>query len=318
MFRNRIPHYLLRVCCLASAVAVASIGIGLRAGAQTPSADPSFEVAAIRPVQLDPAHPFPKRFGAHVTPAGVSYWTMTVAFLIDHAYDIESFQVAGPEWTKADHFDIEARFPDGADKKDERRMLQTLLKDRFKLSFHIEKRELESYALVIGKHGAKLTPSLPDPPSPETGAASKPSDTSDKAPAKSRTTRNPDGSTTLDHGKNGIETLKFDEEKWATHYERNKMTMQELASRLINCLGGGIQRVVDETGIEGTYQVAYDCPLPIPRPPTNTGSTGVLPSDPPGGSPLMDSLDALGLKVEKRKTLRDVYVIDHVEKPSEN
>jgi uncharacterized protein (TIGR03435 family) len=33
---------------------------------------------------------------------------------------------------------------------------------------------------------------------------------------------------------------------------------------------------------------------------------------------LNKSLDAMGLKLEKRKVQMDIYVIDHVEKPSEN
>ena len=83
---------------------------------------------------------------------------MTTDGLIEYAYRIESYQVAGPEWTHTEHFDIEATFSDEVDKKEDRRMMQALLKDRFKLSFHIEKRELEGYVLVVDKHGAKLKP----------------------------------------------------------------------------------------------------------------------------------------------------------------
>ncbi len=76
--------------------------------------------------------------------------------------------------------------------------------------------------------------------------------------------------------------------------------------------------MVDETGLSGTYQVAYDCPMisssAFPSAPDNDGTV------PPDiqGSVLSRSLDELGLKLEKRKMPQDVYVIDHVEKPSEN
>jgi uncharacterized protein (TIGR03435 family) len=43
-----------------------------------------------------------------------------------------------------------------------------------------------------------------------------------------------------------------------------------------------------------------------------------LPSDPQGSYLLIQSLDALGLKLEKRKMPMDVYVVDHVERPSGN
>jgi len=244
---------------------------------------------------------------------------MTPDILIAYAYDVESFQVIGPEWADQDRFDIEARFPEGADPKDDRRMLQALLKDRFKLSFHIEKRQLEGYALVVGKHGEKLRPSPPDPPDPKADAPLKPGENNaGGAVAPSKITKNPDGSSTVDMGKRGTQTVAFDRERWATHYEVSKMTMEELAGRLSNCVGSGQHQVVDETGIKGTYQLGWDCPLGIPRPATDKGAAGMLPSDPQDGFSLTQSLDALGLKLEKRKVLQEVYVIDHIEKPSEN
>jgi uncharacterized protein (TIGR03435 family) len=317
MYKNVIPSYLFCVCCTVCAVAIAPMGTGFRASAQTPSTDLSFEVATVKPIDLSRFSP--SHFWAHVNPAGASYWSMTPFNLIEYAYDVEPFQVTGPEWANHDLFDIEARFPEGADKKDDRRMLQALLKDRFKLAFHIEKRELEVHVLVVGKHGEKLTPSLPDPVSPQPDASLKPGDQSaGEGTAKPKITKNPDGSSTRDMGTRGTQTLKFNQEIWAMHYERSKISMEELAQRLSNCLGSGMHKVVDETGIKETYQLAWDCPQPGPRPPTRGDAAGMLPSDPEGGSALTQSLDALGLKLEKRKMLQDVYVIDHVERPSEN
>jgi uncharacterized protein (TIGR03435 family) len=83
-----------------------------------------------------------------------------------HAYDVRPFQVTGPDWTNSERFDIEARFPEGASRKDEPKMLRALLRDRFKLTLHIEKRELESYVLIVGKHPERLKPSLLDPAPP--------------------------------------------------------------------------------------------------------------------------------------------------------
>jgi uncharacterized protein (TIGR03435 family) len=314
MYRNGIRKSFFRACCAVCAIAIAPIWTS----AQTPSTELSFEVATIKPV--DPSYRFDgKHFWAHVNPAGASYWYMTPANLITYAYNVRPLQVTGPEWTNADHFDIEARFPEGADKKDEPRMLQALLKERFKLAFHIEKRELERYVLVVGKHGEKLRPSPPDPATPETDATLKPGDNNvGEGPAKSKITKNSDGSSTIDQGKRGTQTIKFDQELWANHFEFSKMTMEQLVQKLSNCLGSGVPQVEDETGIKGNYQVAYDCPLPGTRPATGGAAAGTLPSDPDDGSSLTRSLDALGLKLEKRKTLMDVYVIDHVDRPSEN
>jgi uncharacterized protein (TIGR03435 family) len=318
MYKNGPTRYLFWVCCVVCAVAIAPMGTGFRAGAQTPSTDPAFEVATVKSV--DPTYHFDgKRFWAHVSPAGASYWTMTPINLIEYAYGVESFQVTGPEWANHERFDIETRFPEGADKKDDRRMLQTLLKDRFKLAFHIEKRELEGYALVVGKHGDKLRPSLPDPVSSETDTTLKPvKDNVGKGPARAKITKNPDGSSTVDMGKRGTQTVKFDKEKSAWHYERSKMTMEELAGILSGCLGSGGHKIVDETGIKGTYQLEWDCPSATQRSATDSDAVGTLASDPQDGSSLTRSLDAFGLKLEKRKILQDVYIIDHVERPSGN
>jgi len=315
MYRKGIPHYLFCVCC---AVAIAPTAIGIRASAQTPSTDPVFEVATVKPV--DPSYHFDgKRFWAHVNPTGASYWYMTPIDLIAYAYDVRLFQVEGPEWAKHDRFDVEAKFPEGAGEKDDRRMLQALLKDRLKLTFHIEQRQLEGYVLLVGKQGEKLRPSLPEPSS-ETDDPLKPGDDNvGEGPVQPRITKNQDGSSTVEMGKRGTQTVKIDNELGAMHFERSKMTMEELARSLSSCLGtGGLHKVVDETGIKGTYQLAWDCPSATPRGLIGRDSGGTSPSDPQDGSSLIKSLDALGLKVEKRKMLQEVYVIDHVESPSEN
>ncbi len=84
-------------------------------------------------------------------------------------------------------------------------------------------------------------------------------------------------------------------------------------------MGAGVKDVQDETGLKGSYQVAYDCPLPSRPTAMSTGDApGSLASDPQDSSLLSRSLDAMGLKLEKRKVLRYVYVIDHVERPTEN
>jgi len=320
MYKRGIRNCIFHACCTVFAIANTQISTGLRACAQTPSADLSFEVATVKPVLMDASHPFnPYHFGPHNNSAGASYWSMTVGFLIGYAYDVDFSQVTGPEWASHDRFDIEARFPEGADKMDDKRMLQVLLKERFKLAFHVEKREMESYALVVGKHGQNLVPSLPDPAT-SAPAASLNSEGNNVAhdPAKSQTTKNADGSITIDRGAKGTQTVKFDDENWVQHFKDSKMTMHDLAERLGSCVDSTYHKIVDETGLQGNYQVAYDCPVPRPPNRVASGDAGTLPPDPQGTYSLTRSLDALGLKLEKRKVLQDVYVIDHVARPSEN
>ena len=299
--------------CLCGAVWVIAIGLiagGLHASAQAPSAEVSFEVATVKLVDVSLGFS-PKHFWAHVSGGRASYWSMSPVSLFGYAYDLPSFQIAGPEWASAERFDIEARLPEGAGKGDDRRMLQALLKERFKFAFHIEQRQIESYALVVGKHGAKLKPSAPDPV--KAGG-----DQVGEGSAKQEITRTADGASRRDLGSRGIQTVKFDSDLWAMHWEETKMTVEDMTARLGTCLGHGIERIVDETGIKGTYQLAWDCPSPSPRPRMGGDAAGGVASEPEGGSALERSLDAMGLRLEKRKVMVDVYVIDRVERPLES
>ncbi len=68
--------------------------------------------------------------------------------------------MGAPDWVSSDRFDI-AAVPDveGApNPKQVRRMIQKLLADRFKLTFHHEQREMSAFVLSVAKTGPKLTP----------------------------------------------------------------------------------------------------------------------------------------------------------------
>lgn len=320
MYNNGLRNYSSCVRLAVCAIVIATIGAAFLASAQTPPPEVSFEVATIKPVLMDASHRFdPNHFGSHVSSAFASYWSMTLVSLVTHALGVQPLEGTGPVWANADRFDIEAKIPEGADKKDEQRMLLALLEDRFRLSFHLEERQLDSYVLVIAKHGEKLTPSSPDPANSSSASPLEPGGiATGEAPVAPKVTRNPDGSRTIDFGNRGTQTMRFDEQLGAMHFESSKMTIGELAVQLMTCLGSGVHKVVDETGIKGTYQLAWDCPSATPRPPIGRDAAGTLPSDPQDGSSLTQSLDALGLRLEKRATPQQVYVIDHVEKPSEN
>lgn len=306
--------------CAALVLAVMQLSAGGSAVAQTALASPAFEVATIKVVIMDPSTT--AHAGVHVYSARAYYRAMTLKSLVRYAYGVQPFQVSGPAEIDTDHYDIEARYPKGATEKDERKMLQALLKERFKLTFHIDTKKLDSYALVVGKHGAKLKPSLPDLPSPDPAMSSRPGENNvEKGDEhESKQVTNKDGSITIDIGMNrGMQTAKFDMDSWSWHYERNKMNMPELAWQLERCLlSPNGNHVSDETGMKGDFQVSIDCPMAGRPPSLPKDVSDTTPSDPQGGKSVNRSLDAMGLKLEKRKVPLDVYVIDHLEKPSEN
>jgi uncharacterized protein (TIGR03435 family) len=78
--------------------------------------------------------------------------------LIERAYQIRPMQLEGPGWLDDVHFDIAAKYPEGAKMEDRWTMLRTLLEDRFKLAAHKETKEMPGYSLVVAKGGFKLKP----------------------------------------------------------------------------------------------------------------------------------------------------------------
>jgi uncharacterized protein (TIGR03435 family) len=63
----------------------------------------------------------------------------------------------GPDWLRTLKFDIAAKTSAPSTEAEMRRMMQTLLAERFKVVLHRETRPLDVYEMRIGKHGLKLT-----------------------------------------------------------------------------------------------------------------------------------------------------------------
>lgn len=89
-------------------------------------------------------------------PGQVSFINATLASVTQTAYDLKNYQFTPPDWMNDAHYDIIAKPPPGAGRNDVRLMLQSLLKERFQLKAHFEKKEVQAYWLVIAKKGAKL------------------------------------------------------------------------------------------------------------------------------------------------------------------
>jgi uncharacterized protein (TIGR03435 family) len=113
--------------------------------------NPAFEVATIKRSDQNADAGLMMRDPRLVALAHVS-----VQNLLAQAYRIKNFQISGPSWLDSERFDIVAKLPDGASQDQLPGMLQTLLKERFQLAFHQERRTVSAYALVPGKAGAKL------------------------------------------------------------------------------------------------------------------------------------------------------------------
>ena len=83
----------------------------------------------------------------------------TVKFLLEWAYGIQPSQHSGgPSWIDMDRYDIVSRAEGNATENQMKRMVQTLLSDRFKLKIHHERKELTAYVVSVGKTAPKLFP----------------------------------------------------------------------------------------------------------------------------------------------------------------
>ena len=138
---------------IALTLAVASLAL-----AQTPDAGKPavFEVASVKPTAT--------RDGSlavdFLPGGGFSARNLTAQDLVRNAYQVEGYQIAGaPGWMASAGFDIQARAVAGAGdlpREQVRKMLQSLLAERFHLELHRETRQLPMYALVVGKTGHRL------------------------------------------------------------------------------------------------------------------------------------------------------------------
>jgi uncharacterized protein (TIGR03435 family) len=128
------------------------------------NADPSFEVATIKPSA--PNQPG-KGFGFR----GDKFSTRNTNLndLIMFAYKLHIKQIIdAPPWFGTDLYDIEGK-PDVEGRPNQKQMgimVQKLLADRCKLSFHHEKRELSVFVITVGSGGLKLEKSTAGPNDP--------------------------------------------------------------------------------------------------------------------------------------------------------
>jgi len=237
-----------------SKIVLSGIGAGLlvaaAAIAQTPAAGLAFEVASIKlSGPPDQAKIMSGGVGMKVDGARVDIGFLSLVNLICTAYNVKAYQISGPDWMSAQRFDIMAKLPAGARQDQVPEMLQALLAERFKLTIHRASKEIQIYALVVGKNGPKLKESPPDQPSASAADGAAPStDTS------LRVSGDPQKGMTVSNGL-GSGTVKMTMANGAMHMESLKMSMPQFAEALARFLD---HPVVDMTAIKGNYQMALD------------------------------------------------------------
>jgi uncharacterized protein (TIGR03435 family) len=214
--------------------------------------------------------------------------------LLITAFDMPGYEIAGPEWLRDARVSIQAKVPEGATKSQFRTMQQHLLIDRLKLAFHYENRELPGYDLVVAKNGAKIRHSEP----------ASPPENPDSPPPPGPYKKGEDGFPIIppdDHRR----MLFANEGPRAVQVFRDR-SMQQLALYLAGPVG---RPVKDATNLTGNYDFTLKWML-------NWGQ----PAAEDNGPTIFQAVEQqLGLRLEARKVVTKLLVVDHIEKiPTDN
>jgi uncharacterized protein (TIGR03435 family) len=267
--------------------------------AQQPVSSFAFEAASVRPNnspdfqgrdwQFLPGG----RFAATNTPLSI-----IIALAFNVPMYTESLRLlGGPPWIRSDRYDIQATGGTGTisagmsvKARDDkvRLMLQDLLADRFKLVVRREIREVPAYVVVVAKNGPKLRKAAMDEKDcPQV------------------------------EGNNGVSCHS------AIGGQGNGIHGRALsvADVLAFAENWSDRPIIDQTGIEGLFEVDTEGWMPLrPRivPPGRQPTAEDIAMSDPTRPTLFRILDTLGLKMESRKFPVETFVIDHIEKPTEN
>jgi uncharacterized protein (TIGR03435 family) len=268
---------------------------------------PQFEVASIR--LSDPLDQGTVQVGLHVDGSQIRVARFTLRDYAGMAYRMKISQISGPDWISTQRFDIAGTIPKGVSTSQIPEMVQALLADRFQLKMHREKKEFPVYALLVGKGPLKAKEVPPD----ANDDPDEPKGTVNVAAGGSAA----GVSVNLGHGSS-----------WSfvpNRFEAKKMTMAQIAAYLERFAD---RTIVDMTDLKGQYDFAFDVNPDDYRPMlirSAIAAGAVLPPqalsllDNSSPASLADAVAQTGLKLEARKAMLDVIVVDDaVKTPSAN
>jgi uncharacterized protein (TIGR03435 family) len=270
--------------------------------AQTPSPPafgPTFDVVSIKRNTSGISSGFTDR-----PDGGFTMTNVPVRTLIFRAYPSGTLAdiIELPGWAAAERFDVSATAsltqPTAADRI---AMMQAMLVDRFRLVAHIEKREQQVYDLVLLRRDGRLGPGLKkyeeDVDCVARLAAERAAARVGGPPSRPDFNASPPPCAIYSRGSQGNEM-------------EGKITMAGFAQFISGSAG---RPVLDKTGLTGIYHIMaeYDRLAAIRGPAT----TDTLASAP---SVFTAVQEQLGLKLEPSSAMRDMLIIDRIERPTDN
>jgi uncharacterized protein (TIGR03435 family) len=129
--------------CLSSIMVLCAIA------AQNGTDQPKFEEASVKRIERGIIHNV-------LGPGTVILRGDPLRIILAEAFNVKTYQIAGPSWLDEDCFEVVAKMPGGATSDPIPAMLQALLAERFKLAAHKENRPRPIYALVVDHGGPKF------------------------------------------------------------------------------------------------------------------------------------------------------------------
>jgi uncharacterized protein (TIGR03435 family) len=283
--------------CIAGLV---TCGMAVGQAASAPKAAVATKTVAFEVVSIRASKPGSPWGGVEILPDGYHAWGIGLWVSVKNAYfpaeinDTRELLLGLPPWTTQEKYNIEAKVAaaDVAEWQQQsharqqkvmlQAMLQTMLAERCRLVVHRSPAEITGYALVVGKHGAKLKETSPG----ETF---------------------PPGHLLLDGGE--VIGYRRGEKPQSTFYGASMASLAE------NLSGASPSHPVqDRTGLSGRYNFVLS---QVDMDPSSDGKGVVVSVD--GANPAnIWNLEALGLRLESIEIPTETVVIDHIEKPSEN
>lgn len=254
---------------------------------QQPPVKPKFEVATVRPADPNPQNTV--LVGMSADPSLVRYRNMTLRDAIRGAYKVRDFQIVGPDWMATLRFEVDAKMPAGAGTDQIPEMFQSLLEERFGLTFRRDPKEMQVYALLAGPDGPKLK------------------EADMKAPNNQAVAMGTDGKPRpLVYFGGSASSVTV------TAPAASLLTLVGVTSRFTG------KPLVDETGIEGLYDFKLTfAPEVTDSLPPAAGGNAAGPSEP--APTLSAAVKQYGLRIETRKEKIDMFVVTHLEKtPTDN
>jgi uncharacterized protein (TIGR03435 family) len=266
----------------------------------------TFEVASVK--ASPPRQPnVPMRVGCNGGPGtkDPGRWTctnMTVSNLITNAYNLKRYQMSDTE-PDADRYEVAATLTPETTREQFREMLQNLLKERFKLAVHFEKKEVPGFEMVVAKGGIKMKEAQP------------PKDNTNDKGLDGPPQRDKEGFPILPPGQDSMAIMNG-KARWVSP----QCTMDRIAGMMINQLNAP---VIDATGLTGKYDInmywearGFSSGFLRGGPP---GADAAAAPEPDGPTIFTAIQDQLGLRLQSKKASVEALVIDHLEKvPTEN